>query len=129
MNRRNFLRAAPAAAALAPSLVNTVPSSSGIALKAPSLGTPYMSEAVQPFDEWKSARVKEIRDVLSGKRNERQFRGFVNGAVLAANIDALRSVSAVNKHRILRERQEVVEREAIRFDLGWQLFDLIGVRS
>ena len=126
MNRRNFIRAAPAAAVLAPTLANSAMPNT---LMAP---TPYYGKQAMPMPpedgRWQEMRVQELREMMSGKRNERLFPSHRH-AQIAPSIDALRSVSAVNKHRILHERMHALECERRRFDMGWQLFDLIGVRS
>lgn len=129
ISRRSLLRSAPAAAALAPSLANVAPASAKL-----GVATPYYDRETLATDDivnsetWTANRVKALRSELADtETNERQF-GRRQG-MIAPSVDALRSVSHVNKQRILYERHAAWEKERRRWHIDWELFDLIGARS
>lgn len=123
MNRRFFLRAAPAAAALAPSVVQAAAQDTS----AP-VGGRYIGESVASGSEldWRAERIAELRNRIAGKRSEREkYAGAATSVDVAASVDALRSVSQVNKHRMARERNYAAHVEQNRWYAQFELADLL----
>ena len=114
-SRRRFLRAVPGAVAAAPAMAPAIAAS----ITAPvGLDKSLVLKGEGPADVdpvWARNRIAHLKRQLSGHKTEEERLHEIDVASFRHRIDGLRSVSAVNKSRMVYEEQRRREEERNRF--------------
>lgn len=130
MNRRGFLGFFGAGTLAAPKLAADI-AQQAAAPPTPPIGFPSSTECFADDTSWKVSRIKELKRIISGgtpeeKHLEKMSRLYALEVQDRARLDSLRSVTPVNKHRMLINGQVARERRIRAACAKWDLKQLLS---